>query len=68
LKALLDDQTKAMALAMGVSIEVAAKTIAAPAQQTLDLADSKYTSALTGLAAAGPFAGAQVRGVSGKPS
>lgn len=43
IKALLDDQTKAMAAAMGVSTEVAAKTIAAPPQQTLDLADSKYT-------------------------
>jgi hypothetical protein len=43
IKALLDDQTKAMANAMGVSTEVAAKTIAAPPQQTLDLADSKYT-------------------------
>src|ERR1700722_15751363 len=36
---LLDDQTKAMAQAMGVTTEVAAKTIAAPPQQTLDLAD-----------------------------
>jgi hypothetical protein len=43
IKALLDDQTKAMAKAKGVSTEVAAKTIAAPPQQTLDLADSKYT-------------------------
>ena len=43
IKALLDDQTKAMAEAMGVSTEVVAKTIAVPAQQTLDLADSKYT-------------------------
>ena len=43
IKALLDDQTKAMAEAMGVSTEVVAKTIAAPPQQTLDLADSKYT-------------------------
>lgn len=43
IKVLLDDQTKAMAAAMGVSTEVAAKTIAAPPQQTLDLADSKYT-------------------------
>jgi hypothetical protein len=43
IKALLNDQTKAMAEAMGVTTEVAAKTIAAPPQQTLDLADSKYT-------------------------
>src|SRR5271169_6665620 len=43
IKALIDDQTKAMAEAMGVTTEVAAKTIAAPVQQTLDLADSKYT-------------------------
>ena len=43
IKALLDDQTKAMAEAMGVTTEVVAKTIAAPPQQTLDLADSKYT-------------------------
>jgi predicted AAA+ superfamily ATPase len=43
IKALLDDQTKAMAKAMGVSTEAAAKTIAAPPQQTLDLVDSKYT-------------------------
>jgi uncharacterized protein len=42
IKALLDDQTKAMAEAMGVSTEVAAKTIAAPPQQTLDLGDGKY--------------------------
>lgn len=43
IKALLDDQTKAMAEAIGVTTEVAAKTIATLPQQTLDLVDSKYT-------------------------
>ncbi|WP_407194615.1 DUF499 domain-containing protein [Bradyrhizobium sp. STM 3566] len=42
IKALLDDQTKAMANAMGVTTEVAAKTVAIHQQQTLDLGDSKY--------------------------
>ena len=42
-KALIDDQTKAMAEAMGVSTEVAAKTIAVPAQHPLDLGDGKYS-------------------------
>jgi hypothetical protein len=43
-KALIDDQTKAMASALGVSVEVAAKAAAAPPiQETLDLAEGKYT-------------------------
>ena len=41
-KALIEDQTKAMAEAMGVSTEVAAKSITVPAQHPLDLGDGKY--------------------------
>ncbi len=42
-KALIDDQTKAMAAALGVSTEVAAaKAAAPPAQPTLELGESKY--------------------------
>jgi predicted AAA+ superfamily ATPase len=41
-KALIDDQTKAMATAMGVSTEVAAKTVAAAPQAALDLGDTRY--------------------------
>src|SRR5258705_2141543 len=39
IKALIDDQMKAAAEALGVSTDVVAKTIAAPPQQTLDLGD-----------------------------
>jgi hypothetical protein len=39
---LIDDQTKAMAAALGVSIEAAAKAAALPAQETLDLGEGKY--------------------------
>jgi hypothetical protein len=42
-KALIDDQTKAMAAALGVSTDVAAKSVAAPAQAPLDLGDGRYT-------------------------
>jgi predicted AAA+ superfamily ATPase len=42
-KALLDDQTKAIAVAMGVSTEVAAKTVATAPQTALDLGDTRYT-------------------------
>src|SRR5215831_17149421 len=40
---LIDDQTKAMAQALGVSAEVAAKSVTAPVQQPLDLGDGRYT-------------------------
>ena len=40
---LIDDQTKAMALALGVAPEVAAaKAVAPPEQANLDLGDGKY--------------------------
>src|SRR5262245_46689487 len=42
-KALIDDQTKAMAAAMGVSSEVAAKAVAAAPQAALDLGDGRYS-------------------------
>jgi len=42
-KALIDDQTKAIAAALGVSIEAAAKAAAPPTQETLDLGEGKYT-------------------------
>ena len=41
IRALIDHQLKAAAAALGVSTEVAAKTIAAP-QQALDFGDGKY--------------------------
>lgn len=41
-KPLIDDQAKAMALALGVAPEVAAAKAAAPEQANLDLGDNKY--------------------------